>query len=165
MALFAKSIPENSECGQGQRSLVAGVKGTGRLSQKSRRWRTCRFLISASSSVAPDAGCAGLRALLRNFLAAHDRRQHLVNRRVAVGEQHRLIRRQQRLDGCLGEDLAGQQGVTLDDWYAKILETIPVGRYGRPADVALADDGSILIADDYAGAIYRVVLEPPERSP
>jgi len=32
--------------------------------------------------------------------------------------------------------LADQNGVTLAEWRARILETIPVARYGRPADVA-----------------------------
>lgn len=32
--------------------------------------------------------------------------------------------------------LADQNGVTLAAWRARILETIPVGRYGQPADVA-----------------------------
>jgi NAD(P)-dependent dehydrogenase (short-subunit alcohol dehydrogenase family) len=32
--------------------------------------------------------------------------------------------------------LADQHGVSLADWQARILETIPIGRYGRPADVA-----------------------------
>lgn len=32
--------------------------------------------------------------------------------------------------------LADQNGVTLAEWRARILETIPVGRYGRPEDVA-----------------------------
>jgi glucose/arabinose dehydrogenase len=27
---------------------------------------------------------------------------------------------------------------------------------GRPADVLLAPDGSLLVADDWAGAIYRI---------
>jgi glucose/arabinose dehydrogenase len=27
---------------------------------------------------------------------------------------------------------------------------------GRPADVVLAKDGSMLVADDWAGAIYRI---------
>ena len=30
-------------------------------------------------------------------------------------------------------------------------------RWGRPADVAVAADGAVLISDDAAGAIYRVV--------
>lgn len=41
----------------------------------------------------------------------------------------------QMLDGTY-QSLADRHGVTLADWKAKILETIPVGRYGRPADVA-----------------------------
>ncbi len=32
--------------------------------------------------------------------------------------------------------LADQNGITLDAWRARILETIPAGRYGQPADVA-----------------------------
>jgi len=28
--------------------------------------------------------------------------------------------------------------------------------WGRPADVLVAPDGSLLIADDFAGAIYRI---------
>ena len=30
------------------------------------------------------------------------------------------------------------------------------GYLGRPADIVLAKDGSILVADDWAGAIYRI---------
>ncbi len=29
-------------------------------------------------------------------------------------------------------------------------------RWGRPADVLVAPDGSLLVSDDYAGAIYRI---------
>jgi glucose/arabinose dehydrogenase len=37
----------------------------------------------------------------------------------------------------------------------------PSGRYlGRPVDVAVLKDGSLLISDDYAGAIYRVRYAP-----
>ncbi|MBX7234077.1 MAG: SDR family oxidoreductase [Caldilineales bacterium] len=42
--------------------------------------------------------------------------------------------------------LADQNGVTLADWRARILETIPVGRYGRPADVAAL--AAFLASDD-----------------
>jgi glucose/arabinose dehydrogenase len=28
--------------------------------------------------------------------------------------------------------------------------------WGRPADVLVLPDGSLLVADDYAGAIYRI---------
>ena len=32
--------------------------------------------------------------------------------------------------------LADENGVTLEEWYAEILKTIPVARYGKPEDVA-----------------------------
>jgi glucose/arabinose dehydrogenase len=32
--------------------------------------------------------------------------------------------------------------------------------YGRPVDLLILDDGSLLISDDYAGAIYRVTYAP-----
>jgi glucose/arabinose dehydrogenase len=36
------------------------------------------------------------------------------------------------------------------------------GKYlGRPVDVAVARDGSLLVSDDYAGAIYRVTYQAP----
>ena len=28
--------------------------------------------------------------------------------------------------------------------------------WGRPADVLVAPDGSLLVSDDYAGAVYRI---------
>lgn len=46
--------------------------------------------------------------------------------------------------------LADQHGVTLAEWQAQILKTIPVGRYGQPADVAglvvflASDDASFI---------------------
>jgi glucose/arabinose dehydrogenase len=33
--------------------------------------------------------------------------------------------------------------------------------WGRPADVLPLPDGSLLISDDYAGAIYRVTYSAP----
>jgi glucose/arabinose dehydrogenase len=32
---------------------------------------------------------------------------------------------------------------------------------GRPVDVAMMKDGSMLISDDFAGAIYRVTYSAP----
>ncbi|MDH3284288.1 MAG: sorbosone dehydrogenase family protein [Acidobacteriota bacterium] len=34
--------------------------------------------------------------------------------------------------------------------------------WGRPADVEWLDDGSMLVSDDHAGAIYRIVYEKPK---
>jgi glucose/arabinose dehydrogenase len=32
---------------------------------------------------------------------------------------------------------------------------------GRPVDVEMLDDGSLLISDDYRGAVYRVAYKSP----
>ena len=32
--------------------------------------------------------------------------------------------------------------------------------WGRPTDVEVLDDGSLLISDDYQGAVYRVTYRP-----
>ena len=47
---------------------------------------------------------------------------------------------------------AGKMEVFASGWLNK--ET---GTYqGRPCDVAVMKDGSLLVSDDYAGAIYRI---------
>jgi len=33
--------------------------------------------------------------------------------------------------------------------------------WGRPADVLVMPDGSLLVSDDYAGAIYRISYSAP----
>lgn len=35
------------------------------------------------------------------------------------------------------------------------------GRWGRPVDLEVLADGSMLVSDDYAGAIYRITYEKP----
>jgi glucose/arabinose dehydrogenase len=32
--------------------------------------------------------------------------------------------------------------------------------WGRPVDVQVMKDGSLLVSDDYAGAVYRVIYGP-----
>ena len=34
------------------------------------------------------------------------------------------------------QNLADRHGISLEMWYEKILDTIPVGRFGKPEDVA-----------------------------
>jgi NAD(P)-dependent dehydrogenase (short-subunit alcohol dehydrogenase family) len=48
------------------------------------------------------------------------------------------------------QSLAEKHGVTLADWEARVLETIPVGRFGQPADVAAL---AAFLASDEAGFI------------
>jgi glucose/arabinose dehydrogenase len=44
-----------------------------------------------------------------------------------------------------------RQEVFADGWI-----TGPRGYFGRPDDIILMKDGSILVSDDWAGAIYRI---------
>ena len=56
---------------------------------------------------------------------------------------------------------AGKTEVFADGWLDEA-----TGLYrGRPVDVAMMKDGSMLVSDDFAGAIYRVtyVGEAPAR--
>jgi glucose/arabinose dehydrogenase len=42
----------------------------------------------------------------------------------------------------------------------------PSGRYlGRPVDVQQLRDGSLLVSDDFAGAVYRITYGDPTRTP
>ncbi len=51
---------------------------------------------------------------------------------------------------------AGESSVFAEGW---LDET--TGKYsGRPVDVAQLPDGSLLVSDDFAGAIYRITYEP-----
>ena len=52
---------------------------------------------------------------------------------------------------------AGQSTVFAEGWLSK-----DTGTYlGRPVDVAVMKDGSLLVSDDYAGAIYRISYSAP----
>ena len=52
---------------------------------------------------------------------------------------------------------ANKEEIFADGWLSP--ET---GTYlGRPVDVAVAKDGSLLVSDDYAGAIYRITYSAP----
>jgi glucose/arabinose dehydrogenase len=52
---------------------------------------------------------------------------------------------------------AGKSEVFAQGWLDK-----DTGTYtGRPVDVAVLKDGSLLVSDDYAGAIYRITYSAP----
>ena len=53
---------------------------------------------------------------------------------------------------------AGKMEVFASGWLDK-----KTGTYkGRPVDVAILKDGSLLVSDDYAGAIYRISYSSEE---
>ena len=63
--------------------------------------------------------------------------------RVMLDAQGKVLGQETFIDGWLGKDATGKETVS-----------------GRPVDVLVLPDGSMLISDDSAGAIYRVRYQP-----
>jgi glucose/arabinose dehydrogenase len=82
------------------------------------------------------------------FIAEHgswNRSQKIGYRiaRVVLDSRNRAVRHEAFIEGWLQKDAQGKESV-----------------WGRPADVLVMPDGSLLISDDLAGAIYRVRYAP-----
>lgn len=63
--------------------------------------------------------------------------------RVMLDAQGKVLGQETFIDGWLGKDALGKETVS-----------------GRPVDVLVMPDGSLLVSDDSAGAIYRVRYQP-----
>ena len=63
--------------------------------------------------------------------------------RVMLDAQGKVMGQETFIDGWLGKDAAGKETVS-----------------GRPVDVLVMPDGSLLVSDDSAGVIYRVRYQP-----
>jgi glucose/arabinose dehydrogenase len=63
--------------------------------------------------------------------------------RVVLDSRNRVVRHEHFVEGWLQKDARGNESV-----------------WGRPADVLVMPDGSLLISDDLAGVIYRVRYAP-----
>lgn len=63
--------------------------------------------------------------------------------RVMLDAQGKVLGQETFIDGWLGKDAAGKETVS-----------------GRPVDVLVMPDGSLLVSDDSAGVIYRVRYQP-----
>ena len=53
--------------------------------------------------------------------------------------------------------LQGSEAVSYEPFAADWLQG--QSAWGRPADVLVLPDGSLLVADDYSGAIYRITYK------
>ena len=63
--------------------------------------------------------------------------------RVVLDAQGQVLRQEPFVEGWLQLDMVGRETVL-----------------GRPADVLVLPDGSLLVSDDLGGAIYRVRYAP-----
>ncbi len=69
------------------------------------------------------------------------------------------------LDGLLaGNAILRASNLSYDDCGGD-QRSLRGARAGRPVDVAVYTDGSLLISDDLAGAVYRVTYAEPAAAP
>jgi glucose/arabinose dehydrogenase len=58
-------------------------------------------------------------------------------------------------------ELEGQRAVSYQPLISGWLNEQTDEPSGRPVDVEMLDDGSLLVSDDYRGAVYRVTYHLP----
>jgi glucose/arabinose dehydrogenase len=120
--------------------------------------RACREFIPPAAKFGAHVAALGMRfytgtqfpAEYRNsvFVAQHgswnrSRKVGYQVLRIVLDEQGRVLRQEPFVEGFLQLDMVGRETVL-----------------GRPADVLVLPDGSLLVSDDFGGAIYRVRYAP-----
>jgi glucose/arabinose dehydrogenase len=111
--------------------------------------RSCREFVAPAQNLGPHVAALGMRFYTGSQFPAAYRNQVFIaehgswNRSRKIGYRVSLV----RLDAA-GKALAYE--AFAEGWLQG--ESV----WGRPADVLVAPDGSLLVSDDYAGAIYRI---------
>lgn len=111
--------------------------------------RACREFVAPARNLGPHVASLGMRFYTGTQFPAAYRNQIFIaehgswNRSRKSGYRVTLV----RLD-------ASGQGASYETFAEGWLQGESV--WGRPADVLVAPDGSLLVSDDYAGAIYRI---------
>lgn len=115
--------------------------------------RSCDEFTPPAQTLGPHVAALGMRFYTGNLFPAEYHNQIFIaehgswNRSVPIGYRVTLV----RLEG----DEAISYEPFAEGWLA---EDGQVG--GRPVDVQVMPDGSLLVSDDTAGAIYRIWYEP-----
>jgi glucose/arabinose dehydrogenase len=110
--------------------------------------RSCKELTPPAMNLGPHVASLGMRFYTGNMFPEQYRNQIFIaehgswNRLRKSGYRVTLVR------------LEGNKAVSYED-FASGWEKNNL-RWGRPADVQVAPDGSLLVSDDHAGAIYRI---------
>ncbi len=115
--------------------------------------RTCREFTAPAQSLGPHVAALGMRFYTGQQFPPAYRNQIFIaehgswNRSKKIGYRITLVR------------LAGGRAVS----YTPFATGWQHGEnaWGRPADVLVLPDGSLLVSDDHAGAIYRIHYAPP----
>ncbi|MEO8344221.1 MAG: PQQ-dependent sugar dehydrogenase [Betaproteobacteria bacterium] len=113
--------------------------------------RACSEFVPPAQQLGPHVAALGMRFYTGTSFPAAYRNQVFIaehgswNRSRKVGYRVTLVRL----------DTSGKT-VSYEPFAEGWLDTQSQTAWGRPADVLVAPDGSLLVSDDYAGAIYRI---------
>jgi glucose/arabinose dehydrogenase len=117
------------------------------------KWRPCSDFTPPAQMLGPHVASLGMRFYTGTMFPAAYRNQIFIaehgswNRSRKIGYRVSLV------------TLAGNRAVA----YETFLEGFLQGEkaWGRPVDVLVRPDGSLLVSDDHAGAIYRITYRAP----
>jgi glucose/arabinose dehydrogenase len=110
--------------------------------------RPCAAFIAPAQKLGPHVAALGMRFYTGSMFPADYRQQIFIaehgswNRSKKIGYRVTLVR------------LQGSRAVSYETFASGWLQGETA--WGRPTDVLVLPDGSLLVADDYAGAIYRI---------
>jgi len=117
--------------------------------------RACYEFAAPAQKLLPHAASLGMRFYTGSMFPPEYRNQIFIaehgsrNRSKKIGYRISLVR------------LQGDKAVAYESFASGWLQGERA--WGRPADVLVLPDGSLLVADDQADAIYRITYRPPQR--
>jgi glucose/arabinose dehydrogenase len=113
--------------------------------------RRCDEFVAPAQKLAPHAAALGMRFYTGTMFPAEYHQQIFIaehgswNRSRKIGYRVTLVR------------LRGEQAIAYETFASGWLDAEDgESVWGRPSDVLVLPDGSLLVADDHAGAIYRI---------
>jgi glucose/arabinose dehydrogenase len=119
--------------------------------------RPCSDFTPPAQNLGPHVAALGMRFYGGTMFPPQYRQQIFIaehgswNRSTKIGYRVSLVR------------LQGNRAVSYEPFAEGWLQD---GRaWGRPADVLVLRDGSLLVSDDHAGAIYRITYDPRKSAP
>jgi glucose/arabinose dehydrogenase len=117
------------------------------------KWRPCSDFTPPAQTLGPHVASLGMRFYTGSMFPAAYRNQIFIaehgswNRSKKIGYRVSLVR------------LAGNRAVAYETFVEGFLQGEHA--WGRPVDVLVRPDGSLLVSDDHAGAIYRITYRAP----
>ncbi len=117
--------------------------------------RDCGEFAAPAQKLLPHAASLGMRFYAGSMFPTEYRNQIFIaehgswNRSKKIGYRISLVK------------LQGDKAVAYESFASGWLQGERA--WGRPADVLVLPDGSLLVADDQADAIYRITYQPPRR--